>query len=122
MGRITCFLALAGWAAVTAPPASAHPHVWVAVEITVVYENGRITGLRHKWTFDDMYTAMAIEGLDTNGDKIYSREELADLAKVNIDGLKEFGYFTYAKLGQTALKMKEPTDYWLEHKDGVLSL
>jgi ABC-type uncharacterized transport system substrate-binding protein len=115
-------LSLACWLAALAVPAAAHPHVWVTVEATVVYEGGKITGLSHKWTFDDMYTAMAIEGLDTNGDKIYSKEELADLAKVNIDGLKEFGYFTYAKLGETALKLKEPVDYWLEHKDGVLSL
>jgi ABC-type uncharacterized transport system substrate-binding protein len=113
---------LAGWLLTLAAPARAHPHVWVTVEATVMYEGGKITGLRNRWTFDDMYTAMAIEGLDTNGDKAYSREELADLAKVNVDGLKEFGYFTYAKLGETALKLKEPVDYWLEHKDGVLSL
>jgi ABC-type uncharacterized transport system substrate-binding protein len=69
-----------------------------------------------------MYTAMAIEGLDTNGDGIYSREELAELAKVNMDGLKEFDYFTFVKLGDTTLKLKEPVDYWLEHKGGVLSL
>lgn len=56
-----------------ARPAQAHPHVWVTVEATVLYENGQITGLMHKWTFDDMYTAMAIQGLDTNGDGTYSR-------------------------------------------------
>lgn len=116
------WLGIAGWLLALAAPANAHPHVWVTVVTSVAYEGGKITGLRHTWTFDDMYTAMAIEGLDTNGDKTYSREELADLAKVNIDGLKEFGYFTYAKLGAAALKLKEPVDYWLEYKDNMLSL
>jgi ABC-type uncharacterized transport system substrate-binding protein len=102
--------------------ALAHPHVWVSVETTILYETGRVSGLRHKWSFDDMYTAMAIQGLDANGDSIYSREELAELAKVNIEGLKEFDYFTHTKLGQTVLKQKEPTDYFLEYTDGVLSL
>jgi ABC-type uncharacterized transport system substrate-binding protein len=102
--------------------AAAHPHVWVNVETTVIYENGKVTGFRHKWAFDDMYTAMAIEGLDKNGDGAYSKEELAELAQVNIDGLKEFGYFTYVKLGSAALKTKEPTDYWLEYSNGILSL
>src|SRR5690606_6177417 len=69
-----------------ASPAAAHPHVWVTVETTVLYQGGAITGLQHKWTFDDMYTAMAIQGLDTNGDGTYSREELTELAQVNIDG------------------------------------
>jgi ABC-type uncharacterized transport system substrate-binding protein len=103
-------------------PAAAHPHVWVTVETTVVYDGGKITGLQHKWTFDDSYTEMAIEGLDANKDGQYSREELAELAKVNIDGLKEFGYFTVAKLGETRVKAKDPVDYHLEYKDGFLSL
>ena len=114
--------ALAGVFAATTRPASAHPHVWVTVETTVLYEGGKVTGLRHKWTFDDMYTAMAIEGLDTNKDGDYSREELAELAKVNIDGLKEFEYFTHVKLGDKDVKGKEPIDYYLEYKDKLLSL
>ncbi|WP_244534604.1 DUF1007 family protein [Hyphomicrobium sp. CS1GBMeth3] len=108
--------------ALLAVPAQAHPHVWVTVETTVLYQSGSINGLQHKWTFDDMYTAMAIQGLDTNGDGQYSREELEELAQVNIDGLKEFGYFTAAKLGKAAIKAKPPIDYYLEYKDGLLSL
>jgi ABC-type uncharacterized transport system substrate-binding protein len=114
--------ALAGVLAAVSRPASAHPHVWVTVETTVLYEGGKVTGLRHKWTFDDMYTAMAIEGLDANKDGDYSREELAELAKVNIDGLKEFEYFTHVKLGDKDVKAKEPIDYYLEYKDKLLSL
>jgi len=104
-----------------AGPAASHPHVWITVETTVLYE-GNFTGLHHKWTFDEYYTAMAIEGLDKNNDGVYSREELAELAKVNIDGLKEFGYFTYPIVDGKDIKIQDPSDYWLEHKDGVLSL
>lgn len=121
-GRMGRWLAMLALAAAGARPAAAHPHVWVTVETTVLYEGGSITGLRHAWSFDDMYTAMAIQGLDANGDGTYTREELAELAKVNIDGLKEFGYFTVAKLGDKAVPAKDPTDYHLEYKDGVLTL
>lgn len=114
--------ALGAILAVLAGPAVAHPHVWVTVETTVLYEGGSITGLKHKWTFDDMYTAMAIQGLDVNGDGVYSREELQELAQVNIDGLKEFGYFTVAKLGKAPITANPPVDYYLEYKDGLLSL
>lgn len=104
-------------AALLAAPAASHPHVWVTVETTVLFEGGAISGFRHKWTFDEFYTAMAIEGLDTNKDGIYSREELAELAKVNIDGLKDFGFFTHPRLGDKPLALGEPKDYWLEHAD-----
>jgi ABC-type uncharacterized transport system substrate-binding protein len=116
LGLAACFLAM-----LTAG-ATAHPHVWITFETTVLYDKGQFTGLQHKWTFDEFYTAMAIEGLDKNKDGIYDREELSELAKVNIDGLKEFGYFTYPVLGGHDVKLQEPTDYWLEHKDNALSL
>ena len=103
-------------------PAQAHPHVWVTVETTLLYERGAFVGLRHKWTFDEFYTAMAIEGLDKNKDGKYDREELAELAKVNIESLKDFAYFTFPALANQPLKMGEPRDYWLEHADSILSL
>jgi len=103
--------------------ASAHPHVWVTVKATVQYAGGSITGLQEAWTFDEFYTAQAIEGLDKNGDGKYDRKELAELAQVNIDGLKEFDYFTYAKLSGADRKFKPPENYWLEHTDkGILTL
>jgi len=103
-------------------PAQAHPHVWVTVETTLVYERGAFTSLKHKWTFDEFYSAMAVEGLDTNKDGKYDRNELAELAKVNVTSLKDFAYFTFPTLSGQALKTADPTDYWLEHKGGILSL
>ena len=103
-------------------PARAHPHVWIAIETTLLHEGGAFTGFRHKWSFDEFYTAMAIEGLDRNKDGKYDREELAELAKVNVDALKDFAFFTFPALAGQALKLGEARDYWLEHKDGILSL
>jgi ABC-type uncharacterized transport system substrate-binding protein len=97
--------------------ALAHPHVWVTMNETVLYDKAAITGLQQAWTFDEIYTQQAIEGLDKNGDGKYDREELKELAQVNIDGLKEFAYFTVAKLGDTELKFKPPVDYWLDYSD-----
>lgn len=104
---------------VAAARALAHPHVWIAVEAKVVYKQGSIVALQQKWTFDPVYTAMAIDGLDTNKDGKLSREELQPLAKVNIEGLKEFGYFTAVKLAGAPLEVEEPTEYWLEYGPGT---
>jgi ABC-type uncharacterized transport system substrate-binding protein len=121
--RIVAAVAVAAVLALQPVGADAHPHVWVTVEATVPYANGTITGLQEAWTFDEFYTQQAIEGLDVNHDGKYDRQELAELAKVNMDGLKEFNYFTFAKLGAGNLKFKPPVDYWLEHTDkGILTL
>ena len=75
-------------------PAAAHPHVWATVRTEIVFgPDHRITGIRHAWTFDEFYTAMAVEGLDTNKDGVFSKEELAPLAKINVEfaqGLRLF--------------------------------
>lgn len=103
-------------------PASAHPHMWVTYVLTVDYDKGAVSGVDHAWTFDDSYTAMALEGLDTNNDGKYDQHELAELLKVNMDGLKEFNYFTLAKLGEDQLEFSPPTDARLEYTNGVLRL
>ncbi len=108
---------------IQANSASAHPHVWVTVETQVEFgPNKEITGFKHKWTFDEYYSEFAINGLDTNGDGIYSKEELQPLAQTNVEALKEFEYFTFPFVGKTKVKLKEPTNYYLVYKDKLLTL
>ena len=108
-----------------APAAAAHPHVWATVRSEIVFgPDHQITGIRHAWTFDEFYTAMAVQGLDTDGDGVYSNEELQPLAQVNVESLKEFDYFTFVRLGaeEKPLPLKEPVDYWVDYDKTVLTL
>ena len=108
-----------------APAVIAHPHVWATVRSEIVFgPDHRITGIRHAWTFDEFYTAMAVEGLDADKDGVYSKEELAPLAKVNVESLDEFGYFTFVRVGtdDKPLPLKEPVDYWVDYDKSVLTL
>jgi ABC-type uncharacterized transport system substrate-binding protein len=104
-------------------PAHAHPHVWATMETDVeLGENKEIISFRHKWTFDGAYTAFAVEGLDTNGDGLYSEEELKPLAQTSIEALKEFEYFTFPFIGDKKLALTDAVDYRLEYKDKLLTL
>jgi ABC-type uncharacterized transport system substrate-binding protein len=90
---------------------------------TVVYDrDGAIVGVRHAWTFDDMFSAFATQGLESKQKGAFTREELAPLAKVNVDSLKEYDYFTYAMAGSKKAQFTDPSDYYLEYKDAVLTL
>ena len=104
-------------------PAQAHPHVWVTVKSEVVYApDGSATAVRHKWTFDEMFTSFALQGMDTKKAGGLTREELAPLAEVNVTSLKDFDFFTFARADQTKSAFNEPKEYWLEYKDGALTL
>ena len=105
--------------------ASAHPHVWVTMQGELVYApDGSITGIRYAWTFDDMFSAFATQGMETKKPGEFTRAELEPLAKENVSSLKEFDYFTYAKVAGKKVDMKDPTDYYLDYnvKDTVLTL
>jgi ABC-type uncharacterized transport system substrate-binding protein len=120
--------ALAALAAVTFATggASAHPHVWVTMHSELVYApDGTVTGVRHAWTFDDMFSTFAVQGIDSKKKGEFTREELAPLAEVNVTSLKEYDFFTYAKANGKAVEFNEPAaGYFLEFdpKETVLTL
>ena len=94
---------------------AAHPHVFVEARSKLVFDDeGNAVAVQHIFRFDDAFTAFAIQGFDTNGDGIYSREELSELAQVNIESMADFGYFTFGDNTRIELDFETPTDYWLE--------
>ncbi|WP_201862439.1 DUF1007 family protein [Microvirga soli] len=79
-------------------PVLAHPHVWVTAKAEIVFApDGKVTGVRHHWTFDEAYTAYVTQGLDKNNDGKLAPEELQELADENAASLNEFDYFTVLK-------------------------
>jgi ABC-type uncharacterized transport system substrate-binding protein len=110
----------AGLLLLSLAPASAHPHVFVTMKADILFDpQGRISAIRHAWTFDDMYSAFATEGLDKDG-KLPTREQLAPLAKSNVESLAEFGYFTVGKAAGKAIEFDTPVDYFLEESPDKL--
>ncbi|HYN58515.1 MAG TPA: DUF1007 family protein, partial [Rubrivivax sp.] len=113
---------LAATLAFGADSAHAHPHVWITATSELVYApDGTVTGVRHAWSFDDMFSTYALQGLETKTKGVYTREDLAPLAQTNVESLKEFAFFTFARADGKKEKFLEPVDYFLEHRDGALT-
>ena len=121
--RLLALLLVAGGVALGAAAAQAHPHVWITAKSELIYApDGTVTGVRHAWTFDDMFSTYALQGLEARIKGAYSRQELAPLARTNVESLKEYDFFTFAKADGKKEKFLEPVDYFLEYKDSVLTL
>jgi len=98
--------------AAAAAPAAAHPHVWIEMRSDVVFDDkGQITAMNLMWTFDDGYAQMALDGLDANGDGVYSSSELDPLTKENIASLKDYGFFTVMRYNGEKQALGEVTEY-----------
>ena len=103
--------------------AQAHPHVWVTMQTELVYApDGSITGIRHAWSFDDMFSTFATQGLESKEKGKFTREELAPLAEVNVTSMKDFDFFTHAKADGKKIEFKDPVDYWLDYDGTALTL
>ncbi|MEW6256434.1 MAG: DUF1007 family protein [Pseudomonadota bacterium] len=103
--------------------AFAHPHVWVTMKTQVLYgPDGMVTGLKQDWTFDEAFTAFALQGLERNKDGTYPDSVLKPLAEVNVTSLKEYEYFVRAKTAKAQVRFKDPTDYSLTFANDALTL
>lgn len=124
--RRAIVLALLAAAAVwigLAGTAQAHPHVFVSARAEILYgPNGTVTGLKHVWSFDEAYSAYITQGLDKNSDGKLTPDELAELAKVNMESLPDVGFFTIAKANGKTQEFVTPTDAALAFDNKILTL
>lgn len=106
-----------------AVPALAHPHVTVTARAEILYTpDGKVTGVRHAWTFDKAYSAFITQGLDSDKDGKLAPQELQELAKVNTESLAEFDYFTVLKANGAKQAFDAPRDYGMTYSDGDATL
>ena len=102
--------------------ASAHPHVWITVETTVLVEAGAFAGLRYVWVFDKQYKDQLLTEFDTDKDGVLSEGELKAWFELSIKTLRDQKLFTSAKVGKQKLTFDGPSDPRFEARGDGLAL
>ncbi len=102
--------------------ATAHPHVWITVETTVLVEAGAFTGLRYVWVFDKQYKDQLLAELDTDKDGVLSDDELKAWFELSIKTLRDQKLFTVAKVGKQKINFEGPRDARFEARGDGLAL
>lgn len=116
--RLMLAIVAAAWCI---PAANAHPHVWARVEIDVIVADGALAGIRHTWTFDEMFSTFSIYGIG-NGKDAPTREQLAPLARRYVESIRAYNYFTRATVDGREVKLREPESYSLDMRGEALQL
>ena len=85
-----------GLAVLSVPGAArAHPHVWIDNTATFVFQQGRISAIKLRWMFDEIFSASIIMQFDKNKDRKFDAAELKELEKGAFSNLQTYSYFTY---------------------------
>jgi ABC-type uncharacterized transport system substrate-binding protein len=92
-------------------PAEAHPHIWIDVVATFVFDNARVTGVRFQWTFDEFFSAGVISEFDKNKNKAFDGAEIEAVRTGAFEGVKEAGYFTDVLIGEKKVEITETKDF-----------
>lgn len=66
----------------------------------------RLTALDVVWTFDEFYSAFAVQDFKKRADGTYNPADLAKLADVNLTNLKDWHYFTEVAANGKPLKLR----------------
>lgn len=89
----------------------------------IVYTaDGSVAGVRHAWAFDEASSAASIREIGAEPKGVITRDDLAPLAQVKVESLKQLDYFTSAKVNGMKEQFDGPKDYWLALEAGVLTL
>lgn len=103
--------------------ALAHPHIFIDARARIVFDgDGLVEGIHNDWTFDEAYSAWAVQGLDADGDGKVTRAELQALADDNMVGLAEYEYYTFAGEGPDNLSFINGSNASITYEGGRTTL
>ena len=117
-------MALAVWVGMGTGPAQAHPHVFVDTALEVIFDDqGRATGLRISWTYDEYYSLVIVEerGIDPDYDGTATADEEKVLAGFDMGWDASFDGDTYALMAGVALPLSRPSEGVAVYMDGKIT-
>lgn len=92
-------------------PADAHPHVFIDNTVTFVFDAGKVTALRLRWAFDDIFSDDLLNQFDADGDGKFDKLESKAVGEGTLPNLKLFHYFTYVWVDGKQLDRIDPVDF-----------
>lgn len=86
--------------------ALAHPHEFVTMKVKALFnENGAVTGMEYNWTFDEFFSAYAVEGQDLNKNGKVEQNEVDAVLKEVLTNIHDINYFTKFSQDSVAVEL-----------------
>lgn len=102
--------------------AQAHPHLFVGVDVTMIYENGSPTGIKLEWAYDEFFSLLLTTdlGIDLDGDLVLSPDEIETLAASVADWPEDFGGDLEVTQVGNDVALGERTQHTMTYSEGLI--
>ena len=90
---------------------SGHAHVWIHGAVIIKFDEQGMSGFRHEWVMDEMFSTMLIHDHDKNMNKKLEPDEVKDLYENAFTNLENFEYFTHIKINGKPFSVKYVKDF-----------
>lgn len=102
--------------------AQAHPHLFVGVDVTLIYENGTPTAVQLAWQYDEFFSLLltADLGIDLDGDMQLTASEQEALTAAVADWPEDFGGDLEVKRGEALAALGPRTAHSMTYSDGLI--
>ncbi|MCK5162599.1 MAG: DUF1007 family protein [Desulfobacula sp.] len=98
----------------------AHPHVFIAQNLKIVFDKKGMAGFNVYWKFDEMFSSMICDDHDLNKNGTLEKAEVASIREKAFSYIAEFNYFIYVKIDDTPFEVKYVTDFFARIDKGNL--
>ena len=111
------------FAASFAPMAQAHPHLFVGVDVAIIYDGDAPTAVKLTWRYDDFFSLLLTSdlGIDLDGDLVLTDDEVATLSATVAAWPADFGGDLEVMQGGKPVGLGTRTDHTVAYVDGLIS-
>ena len=100
-----------------------HPHVFVTVDVTLVYENDQPTAVRLEWVYDEFFSLLLTSSLevDLDGDGILEAADVEKLAQAVTEWPSDYKGDLEVKQAGELMALGAKFDHRMTYADGIVT-
>jgi len=99
-------------------PLFAHPHVFIANRMTLVFDKGVFQGISFQWTFDDMFSSMILSDYDPKRTGQLDTAQIKSIKEGAFDNISSYHYFVAFWINKKAYPHFQVTQFSAAVADG----
>ncbi|WFS62138.1 DUF1007 family protein [Pseudodesulfovibrio thermohalotolerans] len=97
--------------------AFAHPHAFVAADVTFVFDEEGLAGIHQRWDMDEMLTASILDLIQKYDGGPLTPAEAKAVESESFKLIKEYDYFTHIRIDGKPFRAQWATDFRVELND-----